>query len=366
MSLWGSVNLGTPSDLRAVEGRDVFVCGGGHQGLAMAAHLALSGCRVSLWNRTAANISAVLETGEVECSGVVKGVARLELVSTDMGEAMRRFVMVATPSSAHKDIARAMAPYVDRDTVVVLNPGRTFGAIEFAETLESCGVSELPHIAETQTIVYTCRRMGGNKARVFAIKRGVRIASLRKGDLPAIMERMPACIRGYFEPVDSIAVTSLGNVGMVLHCAPVLMNAGWIEAPGVAFKYYYDGITPSIASFVEKIDSERLAVADALGCRIESTSDWLRRVYGVRGSSLYECIRNNDAYRRIDAPESIRCRYTEEDIPNGLVPLSHIAKQLGVPTACSDLVVKLGNEVLGIDFESQGRRMDLPLVRKYL
>lgn len=41
------------------------------------------------------------------------------------------------------------SPLTERkDTVIVLNPGRTFGAIEFAETLKNCGVVELPHIAE--------------------------------------------------------------------------------------------------------------------------------------------------------------------------------------------------------------------------
>ncbi|HIR42601.1 MAG TPA: NAD/NADP octopine/nopaline dehydrogenase family protein [Candidatus Aphodovivens avicola] len=346
--------------------KDVFVCGGGHQGIAMSAHLALAGCRVSLWNRTESHISEVMEKGEVECSGVVEGTARLDSVSSSMEAAMRPFVMIATPSSAHRDIAVRMAPFVGRDTVVVLNPGRTFGAIEFAETLKSCGVRELPHIAETQTIVYTCRRTGGNGARIFAIKNGVRIASLMKDDLPLIMSKMPDCLKGYFEPVESVAITSLGNVGMVLHCAPVLMNTGWIEAPGVAFKYYYDGITPSVASFIETIDAERLAVSRALGYEIESTAGWLRRVYGVAGGSLYECIRNNDAYRKIDAPGSIHCRYTEEDIPNGLVPLSHIGRQLGIRTPNADLVIGLGSAELGVDFGSLGRRMDLSLVREYV
>ena len=31
--------------------KKVFVCGGGHQGLSMAAHLALNGLEVTLWNR---------------------------------------------------------------------------------------------------------------------------------------------------------------------------------------------------------------------------------------------------------------------------------------------------------------------------
>ena len=36
--------------------RQVFVCGAGHQGFAMAAHLSLNGLNISLWNRTPENI----------------------------------------------------------------------------------------------------------------------------------------------------------------------------------------------------------------------------------------------------------------------------------------------------------------------
>ena len=42
--------------------KNVFVCGGGHQGLSMAAHLALNGITVTLWNRTSKNIQQVIKT----------------------------------------------------------------------------------------------------------------------------------------------------------------------------------------------------------------------------------------------------------------------------------------------------------------
>ena len=41
------------------EKQKYFVCGGGHQGLAMAAYLALNGEKVTLWNRTLEHIEEV-------------------------------------------------------------------------------------------------------------------------------------------------------------------------------------------------------------------------------------------------------------------------------------------------------------------
>ncbi len=344
----------------------VCVCGAGHQGISMAAHLALNGVAVSLWNRSPENISQISQAHEIECTGVVNGVAHIDNVSTDMGEVISDFVMVTTPSIAHIDIAKTLAPYVHKDMIVVLNPGRTFGAVDFAETLLACGVKELPHIAETQTIVYTCRKSSSSSATIYALKNDVEIAALKHGDAEYIMRRMPACLQPYFRTVSSVAYTSLSNVGMVLHCAPVLMNIGWIETEKVDFKYYYDGISANVAAFIEKIDAERLKVSAALGFSIESTMNWMKRVYQIEGNTLYECIQNNTYYKGIDAPPTIFCRYILEDVPNGLVPIEHIGKELGIETPCITMVIDLACAVLNMDFRGSGRKFSWSDLNKHI
>lgn len=336
--------------------QQVFICGGGHQGLAMAAHLSLSGVPVSLWNRTRSHIQNVIEEGVIHCSGIISGSAHINAVSDRMEEVISDFIMVTTPSLAHKDIAKQIAPFVHRDMVIILNPGRTFGAIEFLDTLKECGVSNLPHIAETQTIVYTCRRSTNNHVVIYVLKEGVEIASVKGDDLDYIMERIPNCLRGYFKPVDSVFQTSLSNVGMVLHCAPVLMNIGCIESDSVEFKYYYNGISKTVAKFLEKVDSERLLVAEKLGFHVESTAQWLRRTYQVSGASLYSCLRNNQAYREIDAPNTIQHRYILEDVPNGLVPIEDTAHKLNLDIPYISLIIDLACAVMECDFRKNGRK----------
>lgn len=344
----------------------VFVCGGGHQGLSMAAHLALNGVEVTLWNRTYQNISDVSSTNTIICDGVVKGEAKIKKASSNIEEVVSDFIMVVTPSTAHRDVARVIAPYVNKKTIIILNPGRTFGAIDFACALKEYGVSELPSIAEMQTIVYTCRRSGRNKTTIFALKDGVRIASLRGSDIKYIMDNMPKCLVKHLETVDSVAYTSLSNVGMVLHCAPVLMNVGWIESEKADFRYYYDGISKSVAIFLEKIDCERIKVSKAAGYDIESVADWLRRSYKVDGKNLYECIRNNEAYREIDAPPTINTRYIVEDIPNGLVPIEDLGKQLGVETTNISTIINLANSLMDTDYRKEGRRIPLNILKQYI
>ncbi len=344
---------------------NVLVCGAGHQGITMAGHLAFCGHQINLWNRSKDHIKTLMENKTISLNGIVSGTSKPEKISADMKDVITDFVMVTTPSSAHRDIAETIAPYVHKDMVIVLNPGRTFGAIEFAQTLTECGVKELPHIAETQTIIYTCRRMDETSVKIYAIKNDVKIASVRGDDMDYIISKIPECIRGNFTPVKSVALTSFSNVGMILHCAPVLMNIGWIETEKADFKYYYDGISQSVAGILEKMDAERIAVAKKFGCKIESVKDWLNRTYSAGGESIYECIRNNNTYSEIDAPRSIECRYIYEDVPNGLVPIEYLGRELGVATPTITMIIDLACAVTDYDFRENGRRFDEETLKRY-
>ena len=331
----------------------------------MAAHLALNGIKVNLWNRSQNNIQEIIDTGVIHCSGVVHGVAKISKVSANIADVFSDFVMVTTPSNAHKDIAKLLAPYVSANTVVVLNPGRTFGAIEFAEELKKEGLEQLPQIAETQTIVYTCRKVGPNSTSILALKNDVNIAAIKGANMEYILKKMPRCLRNYFTPVNSVALTSLSNIGMVLHCAPVMMNVGWIESEKVDFKYYYDGISHSVAYLLEKIDAERQSVAQAGGFPVESLKQWLERTYLVKGKDLLECIRANKAYTEIDAPPTLNTRYIFEDVPNGLVPVEAMGKELGIPTPNITTIINLACSVIGENYRSLGRRFSADKLREY-
>ena len=111
--------------------KKVTIVGGGHQGLAMAAHLSFHDVDCYLWNRTEQNIKAIMEDNTILCEGVVEGAAHIKHVSTDIIECLQKVILVTVPSNAHEDIAKMLAPYVDDSFVIVLNPGRTFGARSF-------------------------------------------------------------------------------------------------------------------------------------------------------------------------------------------------------------------------------------------
>ena len=145
---------------------------------------------------------------------------------------------------------------------------------------------------------------------------------------------------------------------MILHCAPLLLNTGWTENNKSTYCYYYDGITKSIANFLEKLDNERILISKKLQFEVESTKLWLIRTYNVNGSNLYECIQNNISYKTIDAPKSIFHRYILEDVPYGLVPLESLGKILNINLPYTSLVIDLASCLLEIDFRKEGRNKD--------
>jgi len=141
------------------------------------------------------------------------------------------------------------------------------------------------------------------------------------------------------------------------------LNLGRMES-GQPFDYYIDGVTPTIAALIEKLDSERLAVAKAMGATVPTVVEWLEASYGAVGQNLYEALQNNDSYQGIKAPrlvgiaDKLQLRYVTEDVPTGLVPVSELGKKFGVGTPTIDAIITLANILYETDFRASGRNLD--------
>jgi opine dehydrogenase len=338
----------------------ITVIGAGNSGMAMAAHLSKEGNQVLLWNRSRHTISKLMKTHTIYCDGVISGVIPIHTVTDDIHIALKEpdIILITTPANSHKELASLIAENISKSTVIVLNPGRTFGALEFRNVFEKINKKHKQIIAETQTIIYTCRKTDEDAVNIIAFKDSVLISSINIESNKSILEYLPDCIRGYFSPAQSMIQTSIGNVGMVLHCAPLLLNAGWTESAHNTYKYYYEGITPTVSALIEKIDIERVSVSIALGQRVESTKEWLIRTYHITGDNLYECIQNNEAYKNIEAPGSLKHRYIFEDVPCGLVPLEAIGLKLGLQMSYTTLIIDLASKLMNVDFRIIGRHLE--------
>lgn len=333
----------------------IAVLGAGHGGLAMAGHLALMGHKVNLFNRGEERLWGVKSSGTIELTGEVEGFGKISLATTSMQDAIKgvELIMVVVPAFGHGWLAEEMAPYLVDGQIIVLHPGRTFGAIEFRQVLKRKNCSADVTISEAQTFIYASRATGPSQVHIFRIKHSIPVASIRAHLIPVVIAKLRQ-FYPQFVPGDNVFKTSFENIGSVFHPALCILNAGWIEHDS-DYQFYHEGATISVTKVLEKIDEERIKVAEALGIRAISARQWLYMAYSVEGNSLFEAMRRNNGYRGILAPRSLKVRYMEEDIPYSLVPIASTGKMLNVKTPAIDSVIQLGSELNECDYWSQGR-----------
>jgi len=338
------------------------VIGAGNGGKAMAAHLALMGKDVTLYNRTASRIEAIKELGKIRLEsydGGPHGFGELQLVTSDMAEALDEadMVMVVVPATAHASIAAAAAPHLCDGQVVVLHPGRTGGALEFKKVLRDLECTADVKIAETGTFIYASRSEGPAEARIFRIKNAVTVAAIPATETPEVLSKLQDV---YPEFVDgkSVLHTGLDNMGAMFHPALTLHNSGRIESTAGDIEFYIDGVTHSTARVLTVLDRERVTVASAVGVRARTALEWLQVAYNVQGDNIYEAIQNQTGYYGIKAPKTLNHRYIYEDIPMSLVPIASLAKRYGVSVRGIESIIRLACFVHQTDYWRRGRTLD--------
>jgi opine dehydrogenase len=338
------------------------VIGAGHGGKAMAAHLALLGFPTTLYNRTADHIFAIKELGGIDLEsseGGPRGFGKLAYVTSNLAEALANaeMIMVVVPSSAHASIAAACAPYLKDGQIVVLHPGRTCGAIEFAKVLRDNHCNADVTVSEAETFIYASRSDGPAQARIFRIKEAVPLAALPSNRTRMVLDKIH---EAYPQFIDGINVlqTGLNNMGAIFHPALTILNAGWIESTHGDYQFYIDGVTPSVARVLESLDRERVTVASSLGIRARTAVEWLKLAYDTIGEDLYEAIHNQPGYYGINAPPTLNHRYLFEDVPMSLVPIASLGQRYGVSVRGMDSIIRLACIIHHTDYWRRGRTLD--------
>ena len=265
--------------------------------------------------------------------------------------------MVVTPALAHRELAQSMSRFLENGQIVFIHPGATFGALEFRQVFREQSVNlDSLIVCEAQSLLYACRATAPGSVSIKGIKRNLAVAAL-----PAMRTKEAVAILSEAFPqitaAGNVLETSLTNLNAVMHPAPSLLNASMIES-GRDWKYYLDGITPTIGAFVERLDRERVSLGASVGLRLPSALEMYKTMYGVEAPTLSEVVKLNKAYWEIQGQKRIDTRYVLEDIPMGLVPMVSLAEKFSVKTDYMKTVCNLGSQLLNIDLISSGRTLE--------
>lgn len=336
------------------------VLGAGNGGQALSAILKHKGNEVRLWARNHHLVKELNDIGrKINLYGAIRATTTIDLVSTSIEDVTEgaSIIFIVLPATAHSDMAKLLAPLLKKWQTVILNPGRTAGAVEFSSGIRDLIQADgMPLILETQSLFCACRAKTPGEVDILSFKKNNLIGGFPKERISGVSDALSAIYQG-LRFAENTLQTGLDNMGAILHPAPVLLNSGWIESRDTFFAHYYQGISPSVSKYLEKMDSERLQIAERLSVQVRSVKNWHEESYGCVGKTLYETLHKNSAYASLDAPRTLVHRYLLEDLPTGLVPISELGKVTGVPTPHIDTIINLGSAMLEVDFRSIGRNL---------
>ena len=290
----------------------------------------------------------------------VDGVGMIEFATTDIGKAIdgADIIMLILPSDKHESVSIQMIPHLQDGQVILIHPEESCGAIQFRHLMKQMGCKKDVVVGATSTLLYATRIESDGECYVNGIKPRVPMAALPASDNEKLRNAICDVLPQFFL-YNNVLETSIDNLNALMHSGPILLNTARIEAkPFVPYQYYIEGITPSVAKFIEKTDVERRAIAKAFGIKQRKLRDEYIDMYqyGNTNMSLYEVVSTNPGYKNLMITSTIHNRYCIEDIPYSLVPLCALGDLAGVQTPCMDAVVTIGRAILEDELD-EGRTL---------
>ncbi|MFO8017776.1 MAG: NAD/NADP octopine/nopaline dehydrogenase family protein [Promethearchaeia archaeon] len=334
------------------------VIGAGSGGRAFAAYLSSKGHHVSLYNRSFSRIRHIQRKGGVTASGEINGFYQIPVVTQDLKRALTdaKVIFIVIPASAHKSIAKKMAPFLEDGQIIILNPGRTFGSIEVKQIIQQGTGKSSVLVGETQTLLFTSRALKKNKVKILKIKNSVGFSTFPDKYVNQVYNVLKEIFPQWVPHSDYFEV-SMNNIGMLLHPTISLLNSGLIDH-GKEFNFYKKGATPRICRILEEIELEINKIFEMFGLEGYRFCIWAEKTYGVNAMNIYEGLQKIKAYDTITAPKQLVTRYFTEDVSTGLVPFSSLGKYLGIRTPTIDSIIHLSSLICGIDFRKEGRTVE--------
>ena len=334
------------------------VIGAGASCTLMALIIKNKGYSVKIMDIDTEKINKIKAVGYLKATGKTEGTAEPDLITTDTAECIKDtdVIMVCSTTSAHADVAKAIASTVKTEQIIILNPGHVGGVLNFKTALKNAGCDETPIICEASDMMFACRVVDAGHTFHSGIKEKIKLASIPSGDAYKVAELLKDLFPCYV-PVESILMTGFGGGGGMLHSIPCTLNINKIELKQ-PFDYYIEGITPGICKVIEAADAERVSVCKALGVEAEALLPHLKEMYHLEPDNLYDAIQSCVPYKGIKSPTTTEHRFVQEDTLSDLVPTASIGHLLGVPTPTMDMIIDLESIMLGKDFKKEGRNVE--------
>ena len=336
----------------------IAVMGSGNGGCTAAADMALLGHEVTIWDfeQFPAQIEAIAAAGGIKATGAIEGFAELAYAGFDLQRAVEGadVIMTVGPAYSIRNFAEAVKPYLKKGQLVCVCPSSCGGAINFKNALGVPLDDEDFVVGETSTLPYATRIDAPGEVNVFhKLTGGLYFAAVpgrRASEAFSLFNQMYP----HSEMGKSLLMTMLQTGNTIIHPSVTLLNAGRIESTGGDFYFYEDGATPAAGKLMHALDDEKLAISDALDIGIVRDIE-CKLAQGYNAEESYETgYRTAPGFKGIKAQSNLNTRYMNEDVGYGLVFISELGRQIGVPTPVTDAVILIASTVMERDYRKEG------------
>jgi opine dehydrogenase len=339
----------------------ISILGAGNAGSAVAADLSMKGHEVTLIKTSHSmhddNFNYLVENnGKMTLNefGEIK-TGYIHKVTRDIEEIRgAEIVVIYIQTRFHEPLIERIAPYLEDDQLVLINPGY----LSTAYMLKHCPDKKLI-IAEAESSFIDGRIMEPGLFRVgFRNVRnpiGIYPAS-RREEAIAKLDQM----QERFVYLNSVVEAALHNPNLIVHTVGSVMSIPRIEKSHGDFCMYHEAYSrdnPATWAILEALDAEKMNVLEKLGfprlpyveaCKYRNSLD-----DDMDAKEVFLDYAEMDT--RAKGPTKVDSRYISEDVPQGLVMLEALGKALDVRTPIATGLIEIASAALGRDLRAEGR-----------
>ncbi|WP_019937790.1 NAD/NADP octopine/nopaline dehydrogenase family protein [Bordetella sp. FB-8] len=338
----------------------VGIIGAGAVACGTAALLAQSGHRVRLWSPSGNGTAALAQGRPLKAQGAIEGEFAVQAASSAADLAAHaRVIILALPAYAHRKMMDAVAPHLTRDHVVVISSHASLGALYLSLLLAERGV-RLPIVAWGTTAV-SGRLASPCSVKVNTVRSKIDLCTLPASDKERGLAACRELFGERFVERDGLLAIALSNLNPQNHMGIALCNMTRMELGETWDQGRH--VTPNVGRLLEALDTERLAIAQALGLQVRTIFEHFHLSFHVPLGSVSDMNQEMSRLGRGGTgPASADSRYVTEDVPYGLVATARLGALTQRPAPLHEAGVAVFSAMYGRDFSDENallRALDL-------
>ena len=343
----------------------VTVLGGGSDALMLSALCVAEGANVTLFSAYGAELDslraghgiALRGDGPVGNYQVDRDDAPSVATTAELDRAVADAQVIFLTGPVHKQRTYAMvlADHIRDGQVLVLAPGRSFGAAEAAWLLRVGGTEADYTLVEVQGLPYW-HSVTGNQLHLSAAS-GVAAATLPAGRDKAV-EGLKRFLPNLLPAINTVR-SSFGDGSGLVEVPALLIGGPAVEdgqpsipdgaVPLAENNTFRALIGPQHEAIMGRMATERAQVAQRFGVRdLPELSEWQDRHAGALKGAGGRPVPDFSEAQKI-----VRCATI-----GSLVPLVSAARMAGVTVPATEAMVTLAGTVLGAEMSTAGRRLE--------